>query len=218
MLERKTKNRQPSFSFRWGLPVWERVWQNCSAVPCQHSTALQTTCQCFCTAVRAKHQLFSGRWGADQKSNYQLFTAYQSNISSMQNTKPNISGQMQNLAGNRASTKQTDSSEELIMLAADISRLSNISPATPPARKTASSDIKNGVRRIKKNLKLLVHCRDVHYEIICFQLSKKSSGTWNETITRKQQIFFLFSFFLSHCRFISTLWISTMHRYLDSHA
>ncbi len=57
------------------------------------------------------------------------------------------------------------------MQAADISRLSNISPATHTVRKTAASDSKNlGTKEEKNNSKHLAHRWDVPYEIISFQM------------------------------------------------
>ncbi len=60
----------------------------------------------------------------------------------MQNAKSNISANAK-FGGKSRNYKQTDRSEELIMLAADISRLSNISPITQTVRRTAASDAKN---------------------------------------------------------------------------
>ncbi len=82
-----------------------------------------------------------------KKANVSCLQPAMSNISSTQNTKPNISENVK-FGGKQL----TDSREELIMQAAEISRLSNISPATHTVRRTASSDFKNwGKKGYKKN-------------------------------------------------------------------
>jgi hypothetical protein len=87
----------------------------------------------------------------NKKANVSCSQPAKSNISIMQKTKPNISANAK-FGGKSYKFKQTNkirsastsrSSDELIMQAADISLLSNISPAIPTVRKTAASDFKN---------------------------------------------------------------------------
>jgi hypothetical protein len=60
---------------------------------------------------------------------------------------------MQKFGGKSRKYKQTDISEELIVVAADIGRLSNISPPTHTVWRTAVSDFKNWCKKDKKELK-----------------------------------------------------------------
>jgi hypothetical protein len=84
-----------------------------------------------------------------KKANVSCSQPARSNISCMLNTKPNISA-FAKFGGKSRKFQQTDSSEELIMLAADISRLSNISPATQQSEARQSRILKTWVRKRKK--------------------------------------------------------------------
>ncbi len=107
----------------------------------------------------------------------------------MQNTRPNISANAK-FGGKLGKYKQTDSSDELIMLAADISLLSNISPANSTVRKMAFSDFKNLGTKEEKKIKNTGRIVGMFLMILsAMNRLKKSAETWNEPITRKQQIF-----------------------------
>jgi hypothetical protein len=84
-----------------------------------------------------------------KKANVSCSQPARSNISSMLNTKPNISANAK-FGGKSRTYKQTDSCDELV---ADISLQNNISPPTPTVRKMAASDFKNWCKKDKKEFK-----------------------------------------------------------------